>query len=459
MNITRIQGGSVVYPRGTRQIDILIQDGRIAGLVEPTSSDAAATTIDASGLFVLPGVIDGHTHFFQQDPEAGFSDEAAAEGFTKGGAGAAAGGITCAVEMPQAIPPTRNGTTFLRKLELSEKDSVIDFALWGGIFPDQPESDVLDLVKVGAVGFKAFLCSDDPDFKPLDDAKLKSTLELLKNQNRMLALHCENDALNRAGREKMQMQGRTDPQSYADSRPTINEEEAVNKVIFFAERTGGWAHIAHMSSPESAELVKRAKQKGVRITAETCPQYLALDISDLLRLGPYGKCAPPLRTAEQVDQMWEYLADGTIDCITSDHCSWSQASKDPGFASIWDAPNGLPGVQTMLPAVYTEGRRRGFSWNRFAEWFSEMPARLWHLDVEKGSLAVGLDADLVLIDPDVLWELKTEDILTTYQWSPFVGRQFTGRIKRTLVRGKTVYQDDQPEKILVQPGYGKFLRP
>lgn len=458
MNMIRIHGGSLVLGSGIRKADILIQNGCIAGMVESDMGIEHSQVIDASGLVVLSGVIDGHTHFFHQDPDAGIFDEAAVEGFEKGGAGAAAGGITCTVEMPQAIPPTKDGDSFQRKRVLSEKETIVDFALWGGVVPNQPQKDILDQIQAGAVGFKAFLCSDDPDFLALDDATLKSTLELLKDSGRMLALHCENDALNRAGRERMQKQGRTDPAAYAESRPVINEEEAVNRVIFFAEKTGGWAHIAHMSSPDGAELVKRAKQRGIRITAETCPQYLALDIRDLLRLGPYGKCAPPLRTAEQVDRMWDYLADGTIDCITSDHCSWSKASKDPGFASIWEAPNGLPGVQTLLPAIITEGRRKGFTWERISQWCSEVPARLWHLEHVKGSISVGRHADLVLIDPERVWELRAEEILHTEQWSPFVGKQFKGRIVRTLVRGETVYQDGLPEKIAVRPGFGRFIK-
>ncbi len=245
--------------------------------------------------------------------------------------------------------------------------------------------------------------------------------------------------------------------AYAESRPTINEEEAINRVIFFAAKTGGWAHIAHMSSPEGAKLVRRAKQRGIHITAETCPQYLALDINDLLNLGPYGKCAPPLRTHEQVERMWEYLADGSIDCITSDHCSWSKASKDPGYTSIWDAPNGLPGIQTLLPAVISEARKKGFKWEKIAQWCSAVPARLWHLDAQKGSISVGRDADLVFIDPDRIWELKADEILHTERWSPFIGKQFKGRIVRTLVRGETVFNDDLTEKITVQPGFGKFF--
>jgi allantoinase len=452
-----VSGGSVVLPNGTFSLDILIQDGRISGLVEQGLSTSSANRIDATGLVVLPGAIDGHTHFFQQDPEAGIFDATAVEGFTKGGSGAAAGGVTSVVEMPQAIPPTINGTTFFRKRNLSAKEAVVDFAQWGGVVPKQPAGAVMEQVAAGAVGFKAYLCNDDPDFPALDDYELKTTLELLKDSGLMLGLHCENEALNRRERERLQGQGRTDPLAFAESRPVIHEVEAINRVIFFAEKTGGWAHIVHMSSPDGAELVLKGKNRGVRITAETCPQYLALDLDDQVRLGPYAKCAPPLRSRQEADRMWDYLADGTIDCITSDHCSWSKASKDAGYASIWKAPNGLTGVQTLLPVVASEARQRGFSWTRIAQWTSEIPARLWHLGRVKGNIRVGGDADLVLIDPDREWVLQPDDILHTEHWSPFIGKKLLGRVVRTLVRGETVFQEGAPEKILVKPGYGRFI--
>ena len=155
--------------------------------------------------------------------------------------------------------------------------------------------------------------------------------------------------------------------------------------------------------------------------------------------------------------MWDYLADGSIDCITSDHCSWSKSSKDAGYSSIWEAPNGLTGVQTLLPVVASEARRRGFSWEKIAMWTSGSPAHLWHLDSVKGSLTPGKDADLVFIDPHREYVLKSEDILHTEHWSPFIGKTLAGRVVRTMVRGATVFWEEALEQILVEPGYGHFV--
>jgi allantoinase len=454
-----IRGGNVVIQEGVYPLDILINEGRIVGLYEPGEAPHTDETIDASQTMVLPGAIDGHSHFFQQDPQADIFDAAAFEGFTNGGRGAAAGGITTVVEMPQAIPPTINGAALLRKRDLAAADAIVDFSLWGGAISGQPLQAIRDQIEAGAVGFKAFMCNDDLDFPALNDFELKALLEILKDTSIMLSLHAENDSFVQVNREKLQASGRVDPLAYIESRPPIVEAEAVNRVIFFAERTGGWAHIAHMSSPDAAELVRKAKQRRVRLTAETCPHYLAMDVEYITRLGPYAKCAPPLRTKEEVEKLWGYLMDGTIDCITSDHASWSKASKDAGLDNIWKAPNGMPGIQTMLPVMVTEARRRGCSWPQIVQWTAITPAKLWHLAPKKGNIQVGGDADLVLIDPEREWVLNNEDLLHYEHWTPLAGQTFRGRIIRTLVRGETVFLDVAQEKITVRPGFGQYIPP
>ena len=173
--------------------------------------------------------------------------------------------------------------------------------------------------------------------------------------------------------------GRTDPLAHHDSRPPIVEAEAVHRAIFFAEQTGGWVHIVHLSAPSAAELVREAKRKGLRVTAETCPQYLAMDHQDLIRLKGFAKCASAIRDREQVEELWTYVLDGSIDCLTSDHCGFIMESKRRGDEDIWQAPNGFTGVQTLLPVVVDEGRRRGLSWERIAELTATAPARLWCL--------------------------------------------------------------------------------
>jgi allantoinase len=459
---TIVSGGLVVTPSEATTCDVLIQESRFVGLLDRSSGIDADERIDATGLVVLPGGIDGHTHFLQDDPENADPELAAPhpdefDGFTNGGRGAAAGGVTTVVEMPQADPSTVTGEIYRRKVSLAAHDALVDFALWGGAIPGRTTADLADMIDAGAVGFKAFTCNSDPTYPGLDDAQLLQTLGFLKQTSVMLGLHAENDALLQHGLAEMRSGGRTDPIAHAESRPPIVEIEAVNRAIFFAEETGGWVHIVHMSSPGSAELIRQAKQRGVRVTCETCPQYLALDLDDLVRLGPFAKCAPAIRSREEVELMWRYVADGVIDCLTSDHCAFTAEVKQSGRDDIFQAPNGLAGIQTLLPVFVSEARRREIPWERIAQMTSGTPARLWHLAPKKGGIRVGADADLFLLDPAGSWAVRGDDLLHTHKWSPFEGRTLQGRIVRTILRGETVYRADATEPILVGAGFGRFV--
>jgi allantoinase len=452
-----VRGGQVVVPGGVIEAAIVIEGGRIAGLLEPAVEIPADETIDASGLVVLPGAIDAHTHFIQDDPEVAAPNPEESEGFVNGGRAAAAGGVTTVIEMPQASPPTTNGAIFRRRRELASEDAIVDFALWGGVCAGQPARALDEQIAEGAAAFKAFMCDSDPMFPGIDDAQLLATLEHLKATPYLFGLHAESDALLQSGLAAMLRGGRTDPMAHHDSRPPIVEIEAVHRAIFFAEATGGWVHIVHLSTPGAAALVKQAKARGVRVTAETCPQYLALDHDDLFRLAGYAKCAPAIRAREEVELLWPYLADGTLDCITSDHCGFTVESKERGKENIWLAPNGLSGVQTLLPVTISEARARGYAWPRIAALTASAPARLWRLAPRKGTIQVGADADLAFVDPDRRWTLSNEELLHTHQWSPFAGRELQGRVVRTMLRGTTIYDDAHPERVTVSPGFGQFV--
>lgn len=457
MTRTLVQGGQVVTPNAVIDATIIIEGEQIVGLVEPGVDVAGDVIIDATGLVVLPGAIDAHTHFIQDDPAVGVSHADESEGFVNGGRAAAAGGVTTVVEMPQATPPTTDGATFRRRRELAGAEAIVDFALWGGVCGGQSAQALDEQMAEGAAGFKAFMCDSDPMFPGIDDAQLLKTLEHLKDTPYLFGLHAESDALLRSGLADMQASGRTDPLAHHDSRPPIVEVEAVHRAIFFAEATGGWVHIVHLSTPDAAELVKQAKARGVRVTAETCPQYLALDHEDLQRLAGFARCAPAIRDRAQVERLWAYLDDGTIDCITSDHCGYTIESKERGRTSIWDAPNGLSGVQTLLPVTISEAKARGYSWPRIAELTASAPARLWHLAPRKGTIQVGADADLAFIDPGQVWTVTNDELLHSHRWTPFVDRELVGRVVRVMLRGTTIYDDTHPDRVQVGPGFGQFI--
>jgi allantoinase len=457
MKRTLVTGGQVVVPGSVIDATIVIEGERIAGLVQPGIEVSGDETIDASGLIVLPGGIDAHTHFIQDDPAVAEPNPEEFEGFVHGGRAAAAGGVTTVVEMPQANPPTLDGATFRRRRELAGAEAIVDFALWGGVCAGQEARALDEQMAEGAAGFKAFMCDSDPMFPGIDDAQLLATLEHLKATPYLFGLHAESDALLQAGLAAMERSGRIDPLAHHDSRPPIVEVEAVHRAIFFAEATGGWVHIVHLSAPDAAELVKQAKARGVRVTAETCPQYLALDHDDLTRLAGFAKCAPAIRDRKLVERLWAYVADGTLDCVTSDHCGFTIESKERGQENIWLAPNGLSGIQTLLPVTISEARARGYSWPQIAELTATAPARLWHLAPRKGAIVVGADADLTFVDPERRWTVSNDKLLHAQRWTPFVDRELQGRVVRTMLRGTTIYDDVHPERVLVSPGFGQFL--
>jgi allantoinase len=460
MTQTLIQGGRVVTPTGLQQLQILIKDGKILDLNDPDPHSVEARIIDAGGKIILPGAIDGHTHFIPIDPESDHPVEMDNEGFHHGGRGAAAGGVTTIVEMPQAYPATVDGARFERKRIIAQPESIVDFAMWGGIVPGKiMDKNLQEQISSGAVAFKGYMCADDPDLPLLADAEIHQALKLLKEAEIMLGLHTENEILLRDHLTRVQSTGRNDALAHADSRPPILEATDVKRAIQIAEETDGWVHIVHLNAIDSAEHVKKAKEQGIRVTAETCPHYLTLDLSDLERLGPYAKCVPPLRSREQVERLWNYLGDGTIDCIASDHCGWTAASKNAGVDNIWNSPNGLTGVQTLLPVVITEARKRGFSWGRIATWTATKPAELWKISPRKGSIQIGADADFAIVDPGIEWTLHSEDLLHAQKWSPFEGWTLRGKVVKTILRGEVIYDDETDEKVLAEPGYGQFLRP
>lgn len=455
-----IRGGLVVTPAGAEALDVVVREERIEALVPAGEGPTRdADVIDASSLVVLPGAIDGHTHFLQDDLERFAPDPVEFEGFAAGGRGAAAGGVTTHVEMPQSRPPATDGATFRRKRELAEADAIVDFALWGGVVAGQDAEALAEQMAEGAVAFKAFMCDSDPTFPGVDDAQLVLALETLAGTPYLLGVHAENDALLHAGLDRMRRAGRTDPLAHAESRPPLVEIEAVSRAITLAEHVGARVHIVHLSSGGAADVVAAARARGVQVTCETCPQYLALDHGDLARLGPFARCAPPIRSRDDVERLWEHLATGTIDCITTDHCAFSYESRLPGLEDIFAAPNGLPGIETFVPVVVSEARRRDMAWERIADWIAGAPARLWQLAPRKGAIEPGADADLVLLDPERRWTIAGASLSHTHKWTPFEGTEVTSRVVRTLVRGRTVYAETDDGVVFGSPGAGRFVAP
>lgn len=447
---TIIQGGLLGTEDGAYRADLVIEGERIAAITQDASALEAEERIDATGQLVLPGGIDVHTHFKEPNvPQL--------EGFYRGSLGAIAGGVTTVVEMPQAMPASTNGTSLAEKRRIGEAQSIVDFALWGGAI-NQDLAEIDEMIDAGIVAIKSFMVSSSPTLPRATDATLYEVFRRLAATGIPYGLHAENDDLLQAGIRRLQGCGRRDVSAHAESRPPLVEIEAISRALLIAEQTGGYAYICHCSTVGGLQLIKQARARGVRVSVETCPQYLALDEDDLRRLGPFGRCAPAIRSREEVEGIWRFVADGTIDVISSDHCGYTVESKEAGRDDIWQAPLGLSGIQTMFPTVFDEMiHRRNLGVGTFVRLSAANPARIFSLYPRKGTLRVGSDADIAIYDANRAWVVRGSDMLHRNKWTPFEGREVRGRIVRTIIRGRTVYHDDGRPVVTGTAGFGRFL--
>jgi allantoinase len=445
-SMSAITGGTIASEYGTFRADIVIRDGRIAGLLDD-ASDIPGERIDATGLVIFPGGIDMHVHM--REPS-----RLEREGFAFGTASAAAGGITTVVEMPQADPLVTDVETFRHKRDLASASSLCDFGLYAAAV-GQGKGELAALLAEGALAFKAFLCQSSPGYPRLDDAMLLTCLQHLHDLDALLIVHAENDDLLQAGLARMAETGRTDPLAHAESRPPIVETEAINRAIHLAAYAHARLHVAHVSTAGGVRAVLRARHENVRVTCETCPQYLLMDLDDLVRLGPLARCAPAIRAREEVEALWPLVVDGSVDALASDHSPYMLSEKEAGLEDIFRATLGLNIIQTMLPAVADEGfNQRSLTFTRFANLTAAQPARILGLYPRKGSIQVGTDADLALWDLNQEWEVRRDDLFSRHPWTPLEGRRLQGRPVMTVRRGQIIYRDGA---VVAEPGTGRFL--
>jgi allantoinase len=445
---TAITGGTLVTDYGVFRADLVVEDGRIAEIARDEVVPASDEVIDASGLHILPGAIDPHAHF--EDP--GHTER---EDFTTGTMAAAAGGITTVIEHPLTYPAVTTAELYRQKREMAKQKAVVDFGLWGALTkPSLPEMRAQ--WEEGAGGFKAFMPFSEPAYPHVEDAEFLAGMREVASFDGLVLVHAENDSLLRANLARLEAEGRRDPLAHHESREPLVEEEAVNRALYLAAHAGVRIQIVHVSSPVSADHVRQAKANGVPASMEVCPHHLLLDLDDLVRLGPYGRCAPALRERSLVERLWGHVLDGTADSLVSDHCAYTIEEKEPGWEDIFAAPLGCQVMQETVPLVLDEAiHRRGMPLEAFARFSSTNAARVTRRYPRKGTILPGSDADLAMYDLDADWVVDAKgQQFSKNPWSPFDGRRCRCRVVRTLVRGETVYAAGEIE---VAPGYGRFL--
>ncbi|PWT98767.1 MAG: allantoinase AllB [Terriglobia bacterium] len=431
-----IRGGTLVAPDGLRRADLAIEDERISAIAPELRG--AAEEIDATGLFVFPGIIDVHLHF----NEPGRTDW---EGASTGSRALAAAGGALFFDMPlNSTPCTVNARAFDLKASALAESSIADYGLWGGLVPGNV-AEMAELAARGVVGFKAFLCDSGlPEFPRADDRTLWEGLCEAARLGLPVAVHAENHDLvrptnNSAGSAR----------EFLASRPVIAETEAIQRAAYLAAEAGARLHIVHVSSGRGVAVAAEARVRGVDISIETCPHYLFFDEEDLERLGVVAKCAPPFRSREEQDRLWDELRRGVIDIVASDHSPAPPEKKAGNFFQAW---GGIAGVQSTLAVLLDS--RRDLPLERIGSLLADMPARRFRIH-GRGRLAPGYAADLALVDCGASFTLKAEDLHQRHRLSPYVGHCFRGAVRRTIRRGETIFR----EGVITAQSRGRLVRP
>ena len=450
-----IRGGTIATASDVFVADIGITDGRIAAL--GATLGAGRQEINASDRLVVPGGVDTHCHV--EEPPAG--EVWNADSFTSATASAAAGGSTTIIPFSTQEKGGPVGPN-LRAYHDKARKALIDYAFHMIISDPSPAAlaELPRLIAEGHRSLKIFLTYDNI---AVDDAQILRVLELARREGALVCIHAENHAAIAYLTEALERAGLTRPEYHAWAKPMVVEREACHRVISLAELLDTPIHIFHVSGAESAEEIRRARARGLKVTGETCPQYLVLTAADLDRPGFEGAkfmCSPAPRTAEDQDALWDALRDGTLGVISSDHApnryddlhGKKVAGNDAPFSAI---PNGLPGLETRLPILFSEGVVKGrIDICRFVELTASGPARLFGLAPRKGTIAVGADADIAVWDPSRKVTIRNADLHHGMDYTPYEGLEVTGWPETVLSRGVVVSDRGQ---ITGLPGHGRFI--
>ena len=444
-----IRGASVVTGESVSRADVAVSGGEIAA-VGTELPGSAREEIDATGLHILPGIIDAHVHLNEPG-------RAEWEGIETGSKALAAGGGTLFFDMPlNAHPPTTDAESFYQKKALAEKKSFIDFAFWGGLVPGNLER-LEELAECGVVGFKAFMANSGiDDFSHVDDHILRQGMKRAARLGLPVAVHAESEQLTQALAQERINSGRVSIRDYLDSRPIAAELDAIRRAIDIAGETRCSLHVVHVSCGAGVQMVIEARGKGVDVSCETCPHYLTFTSEDVERIGALAKCAPPLRSAKERAQLWRHLVDGDITTVGSDHSPSPPAMKqDKSFFKVWGGISGGQHTLSALLAGAEECSESDSLLSQLARALSERVAARFKLPRAKGMLSPGADADLALVDLRQTFEVNKDELFYRHKQSPYAGRRLRGRVVRTLLRGQTIFRDG---KIVGNP-LGRFVKP
>jgi allantoinase len=439
----------VVLPDGIEPARVVVRDGAIAAIEPYSQGSAGADDLDVGDRVLLPGLVDPHVHI--NDP-----GRAAWEGFEHATQAAAAGGVTTLVDMPlNSIPPATTAQNLEAKRKAASGRCHVDVAFWGGVVPGNAD-DIEPLVRAGVLGFKCFLCPSGVDeFGHVSEPDLRDALGVLSAQDVPLLAHAELPGLLRdpaASRDGSS----PDPRRYDTwlaSRPAESEHAAIDLLVRLARQYHARVHIVHLASAEALPTIRAARRSGVALTVETCPHYLTFSADEIEDGATAFKCAPPIRSRRNRDDLWTGLVDADIDFIATDHSPAPPALKhfdDGDFVRAW---GGIASLQLGLAAVWSGAHARGVSIDRVARWMAQAPAAFAGLP-RKGAIKIGNDADFVVWDPDAEAVVDPAALYHRHKATPYAGRRLRGRVLKTILRGTTIYEDG---RVLLPPA-GALIR-
>jgi len=451
------KGGTIVNASGRYVADVFADGDKIKA-IGTNLDNAADEVVDAKGFYILPGAIDPHTHISMP-----FMGTYAQDDYQTGTIAAACGGVTCVVDFDLQ----QKGETLIQALErkkaLAEGKAVIDYSLHPAVMDPRPE--VIEEVKkackdYGTPSFKIFMVYD---FR-VDDATMIKLLEQTKKHGGLVQVHAENVHIIDHMNAVLAKEGKLDPYYHAVSRPNLAEEEAIYRAAKMVELTGSRIYIVHLSSKEGLWIVKEARDRGVNIYAETCPQYLLLDEERYKEPNWNGAkyvMSPPLRTKESNAALWEGLRGGDLQVVATDHCPFDFNGKKDMFGKddYKKIPNGAPGIETLLIMIHSEGVAKGrITLEKMVDVLSCGTARMFGLK-DKGEVAVGKDADIVVFDPKQKFTVTQSKLHMNVDYTPYEGFEVTGMPKAVYSRGKKVSQwNGKQMEFVGEVGRGRFIK-
>jgi allantoinase len=428
-----VRGRRVLAPEGERAASIHIRRGVITKISDFDERFGDLVVFDAGDSSVMPGVVDTHVHI----NEPGRTEW---EGFWTATQAAAAGGVTTLIEMPlNSIPATTTVAAYREKVAAAAGKLWVDVGFWGGVVPGNAH-ELRPLWDAGVFGFKCFLAPSGVDeFAHVTESDLLLALPELAALGAPLLAHAEWPAELEAARREIS----GPPNRYATwlaSRPRSAEDVAIAVLLDLSQRFAARVHIVHLSSSNPLIMLARTKSQRANVTIETCPHYLTFASEDIADGATQFKCAPPIRERDNRELLWGALRAGTIDLIASDHSPCPPAMKLPEEGDFLRAWGGIASLQVILPTVWTEARSRGYALTHVVRWMCEGPARLAGLQNQKGAIAVGRDADLVVFNPDQKFRVDPEHLHHRHKLTPYAERELTGVVEATFVRGQKVFE-------------------